>query len=51
MLEIGLEDQKQLFGNCISYLNGEETEFDGALLPEGILPILTGQGRNSLCIW
>ncbi len=36
MLEIGLEDQKQLFGNCISYLNGEETEFDGALLPEGI---------------
>lgn len=36
LLEIGLEDQKLLFENCISWLNGERAAFDGRELPEGV---------------
>ena len=36
MLQIGLEDQKQLFENCISYLSDGDKSFNAVKLPEGI---------------
>lgn len=45
LLEIGLEDQKLLFENCVFWLNGERAAFDGRGLPEGVFsyPYRTGE--------
>lgn len=61
MRQIGLEDQKQLFGNCISYLQGREKSFNAEKLPEGIfvypyrtdnkflIHLVNGIGSRPLC--